>query len=93
MLTNAEKVLDRIIADRIPLEGQRATYRIPGVAQVRLGRPSESGFYRSPGRSVWVDGRYLGELAGACPAVELLHGELTVAGRFRHLSFEIDSLS
>ncbi len=93
MLNNADKVLNRIIADRIPREGQRATYRIPEVAQVRLGRPSDNGFYSSPGRSVWVNGRYLGELAGACPPVELLHGEVTVAGRFRHLSFEIDSLS
>jgi len=90
MLLN--KVLDRIIADRIPRDGEKVSYRLPDVHNVKLGRPSDSGFYASPGQSVWVNGRYLGELAGSCPPVEFLHGEVTVEGRFRHLSFEIDRL-
>ena len=96
MQINPEAVLDRIVADRLPRNEQAATYRIPGVCRVQLGRPSERpGLYASPGPSVWVNGRYLGELSGVSPhQVEnlILPGELVVEGRFRHLGFEIERI-
>src|SRR5205823_591955 len=92
-----EGVLDRLVQDRIPCNECNASYRLPAVTCVQLRGPRrDPGFHPSDRPSLWVDGRYVGEVAEGCQVHirdnSSTASDLTVRGHFRHLAFVIEEV-
>lgn len=85
-----DRTLDTIIYDRIVRNEQTAAYRLEGVSYLEVRAPRRQ--YEQP--SLWVDGRYVGELCGdsARAAQGVRSRTFTVRGRFQHLAYLIDSV-